>query len=212
MAGQPSEQVAERDLRSHPQRQHDALCALVRGQLGDPNLGQHHGLPVAVVVSTTLQQLTKAAGLGVTGGGSVWMADVIRMASHAWHYLAVFDEHSNRPLYLGRTKRIATADQRIVLHAKDRGCTHPGCDVPGYLAEVHHVDEWVTGGLTKSTNSPSAANRITSSPNRVAPVKLANGDTQWIPPRQLGLPGGVNTYYHPEKLLKDDDEDDDNAA
>ena len=29
-----------------------------------------------------------------------------------------------------------------MLHAKDRGCTHPGCTVPGYLSEVHHVDDW----------------------------------------------------------------------
>jgi len=35
-----------------------------------------------------------------------------------------------------------------VLHAKDRGCTAPGCDAPGYRCEVHHVDEWATGGPT----------------------------------------------------------------
>ena len=45
------------------------------------------------------------------------------MASHAWHYLAVFDQHSGRPLYLGRSKRIASPDQRIVLHSTDRGCS-----------------------------------------------------------------------------------------
>ncbi len=39
---------AERDLRGHGQRQHDALAELVRGRLGDPKLGQHNGLPVTV--------------------------------------------------------------------------------------------------------------------------------------------------------------------
>ena len=43
---------------------------------------------------------------------------------------------------MGETKRIASAGQRIVLHAKDRGCTRPGCTAPGYLSEVHHVNEW----------------------------------------------------------------------
>ena len=70
------------------------------------------------------------------------------MASHAWHYLCVFEDHTERPLYLGRTKRIASADQRIVLHNKERGCTAPGCDVPGDRCEVHHIDEWENGGLT----------------------------------------------------------------
>ena len=45
------------------------------------------------------------------------------MASRgAYHYLAVFDEHTHRPLYLGRSQRIPTPDQRLVLYAKKDGC------------------------------------------------------------------------------------------
>ena len=118
--GEPTQECTSRDLRSHAQRQHDALNALVRGQLGDPKLGVHNGLPVTVIVSTTLQELTSGAGRAVTGGGTLLpMRDLIRMASHAYHYLAVFDDHSSRPLYLGRSRRVATPDQRIVLYARE---------------------------------------------------------------------------------------------
>lgn len=118
VTGEPSPEDQNRDHRTHAQRQHDALAALVRGQLGDPKLGQHNGLPVTVIVSTTLEQLHTGAGLAVTGGGSLLpIRDLIRMASHAYHYLCVFDKHTERALYLGRSKRIASADQRIVLHA-----------------------------------------------------------------------------------------------
>ncbi len=207
VAGEPSRQVADRDTRSHTQRGHDALAALVRGQLGDPALGQHRGLPVTVIVSATLQQMQTAGGVAVTAGGTLLpMRDVIRMASHAWHYLAVFDEHTERALYLGRTKRIATADQRLVLHAKDRGCTAPGCDKPGYLSEVHHVDEWADGGLTNIDGLTFACNGdhqlITAGGWKTR--KLKDGTTQWIPPPQLPLPGGTNTYHHPERMLPDD--------
>jgi Domain of unknown function (DUF222) len=107
--GDPSQQAARTDTRSPAQRQHDALNALVRGQLGDPTLGTHNGLPVTVIASTTLQELTTGAGHAVTGGGTVLpIPDLIRMARHAYHYLAVFDHHSTRPLYLGRTRRIAS--------------------------------------------------------------------------------------------------------
>ncbi|WP_155728602.1 DUF222 domain-containing protein, partial [Mycobacterium avium] len=107
----------------------DALNALVRSRLGDPKLGLHNGLPVTVIVSTTLRELTTGAGRAVTGGWTLLpMRDVIRMARHAYHYLAVFDEHSSRPLYLGRSRRVASPDQRVLRYAKDRGCTHPGCD------------------------------------------------------------------------------------
>jgi len=33
--------------------------------------------------------------------------------------------------------------------------------------------------------------------------KLRNGDTEWIPPPHLPLKGGVNSYHHPERFLRD---------
>lgn len=120
VTGQPSQDVIDRDVRGHAQRQHDALAALVRGQLGDPKLGQHNGLPVTVIASATVQDLQAQTGHAVTAGGTLLpIRDLIRMARHAYHYLSLFDGSSGRPLWLGRTKRIASADQRIVLHATD---------------------------------------------------------------------------------------------
>ena len=207
VTGEPSQDIQDRDARSHLQRQHDALVALVRGQLGDPALGRHRGLPVTVIVSATLEQMQTAAGVAVTAGGTrLPMSDVIRMASHAWHYLAVFDHHTERALYLGRSKRIATADQRIVLHTKDRGCTAPGCDMPGYLSEVHHVDDWADGGETNIDDLTFACKsdhkRLTTGGWRTR--KLKDGSTQWLPPPHLPLAGGTNTYHHPERMLPDD--------
>ncbi|ORA18506.1 HNH endonuclease signature motif containing protein [Mycobacterium arosiense] len=205
VAGEPDDEHARRDVRSPAQRQHDALNALVRGQLGDPKLGQHNGLPVTVIVSTTLQELTSAAGRAVTGGGTLLpMCDVIRMARHAYHYLAVFDEHSRRPLYLGRSRRIATPDQRIVLYAHDRGCTHPGCDAPGYWCEVHHCDEWVAGGATDANNLTFACaphHKLVGRGWRTS--KTPRGRTQWIPPPQLDRGTRINDFHHPERFPED---------
>jgi hypothetical protein len=209
-----SDEAAANDLRSHAQRQHDALNALARGQLGDPKFGTHNGLPVTVVVSTTLKELTAASGHAVTGAGTLLpMRDVIRMSRHAFHYLAVFDDHQARPLYLARARRIASADQRLVLYAHDRGCTFPGCDAPGYVCEVHHVEEWAGGGLTnvdKLTFTCRPHHRLLDKGWRT--TKLANGQTRWIPPPQLPLPGGVNSYHHPEHYLPDDDTGDTAAS
>jgi Domain of unknown function (DUF222) len=204
VTGAPNQEVASKDLRSHPQRQHDALNALVRGQLGDPKLGVHNGLPVTVIVSTTLQELTTGAGHAVTGGGTLLpMRDLIQMASHAYHYLAVFDEHQSRPLYLGRSRRIASADQRLVLHARDRGCTAPGCDVPGYWTEVHHTEEWARGGRTDVDKMALACipeHKLLDKGWRT--IKLANGDTEWIPPPHLDHgQARTNDYHHPERYL-----------
>lgn len=113
----PDEDAVRRDLRTPAQRNHDGLLAGLRALLASGELGRQNGLPVSVVVTTTLQAIEAAAGKGVTGGGSlVPMSDLIRMASHAHHYLAIFDH--GKALALHHTKRLASAAQRIMLYAK----------------------------------------------------------------------------------------------
>jgi hypothetical protein len=209
--GLPSEDAIKADSRSPAQRNHDALNAICRSVLASGELGSHHGLPVSIVVTTTLQELESAAGLAGTGGGS-WlpMADVIRMASHARHYLRVYDKHSSRELYLGETKRIASPAQRIVLHAKDRGCTRPGCTAPGYLSEVHHVDEWAAHQRTDIDTLTFACgpdHRLLEEEGWTT-RKNADGITEWIPPPHLdfGKPR-TNGYWHPERYFRMDSED-----
>ncbi|WP_099252362.1 13E12 repeat family protein, partial [Mycobacterium sp. shizuoka-1] len=81
----PSHDAAARDSRTHGQRQHDALKALVRGQLGDPKLGQHNGLPVTVIATATVQDLQAQTGHAVTAAGTLLpIPDLIRMAAHAY--------------------------------------------------------------------------------------------------------------------------------
>ena len=127
------------------------------------------------------------------------------MAGHAYHYLCVFDRHTERALYLGRSRRIASADQRIVLHAQDRGCTAPGCDMPGYLCEAHHVDEWADGGRTdidRLTFACPAHHRLIT-PGGWKTRKRKDGTTEWLPPPQLPLAAATNDFHHPERLLAD---------
>jgi hypothetical protein len=208
VTGEPTPDDINRDTRSHAQRQHDALGALLRGQLGDPKLGRHNGLPVTVIVTATIEQLQTAAGIAVTGGTTLLpMRDVIRMASHAHHYLCIYDKHTQRPLYLGRTKRIATGDQRLVLHALARGCTAPGCDVPGYHTEIHHIDEWANGGSTDIDTLTLACktDHGTVKPGGWRTRKRKDGRTEWIPPPHLPLRGGTNDFHHPERMLRTDD-------
>ena len=102
-----------------------------------------------------------------------------------------------------------------MLHAKDRGCTRPGCDVPGYGCEVHHVEEWATAHRTdiKKLTLACGSDHSLVEPGGWRTRKRANGDTEWIPPPHLdhGQPR-TNTFHHPEKLLTDEDDDDDDDA
>jgi Domain of unknown function (DUF222) len=206
ISGTPCEAALQGDTRSAGQRHHDALLAAARALLASGELGQHHGLPASIVVTTTLKELEAAAGRGLTGGGTLLpMSDVIRLAGHAHHYLAIFDQGTALALY--HTKRIASPAQRLVLYAKDRGCSFPGCPVPAHLCEAHHCDPYATNPVT-DINDMTLACR----PNHKladqgwTTRKNARGDTEWIPPPHLdhGQPR-TNTYHHPEKLLQDDE-------
>ena len=198
---------ATADTGSTAQRNHDALLTLARNALASGQLGQHNGLPASIIVTTTLKELEAGAGRGLTAGGTLLpMPDVIRLARQAHHYLAIFDHGTALALY--HTKRLASPAQRIMLHAKDRGCTHPGCDVPGYLTEVHHLTPWAQCRDTDINNLTLACGpHHTLTEHGWTTRTRANGDTDWIPPTHLdhGQPR-TNTYHHPEKLLQDNDD------
>lgn len=209
----PDPDRAQRDARSRNQRRHDALKAVLRAMLASGRLGRHHGLPSTIVATATLAELQSAAGVAVTGGGT-WlpMRDLIRLASHAYHFLAVFDDHTQVPLYLGRTKRIASPGQRIVLHAVDRGCTFPGCTVPGYACQAHHaVLDWADGGCTDITDLTLACgphNRLVEEGGWTT-RKRKDGRTEWVPPAHLdtGQPR-TNNFHHPQNYLLEPEDDD----
>ncbi|MGV0624312.1 HNH endonuclease signature motif containing protein [Mycolicibacter minnesotensis] len=216
VAGTPTQEQIQRDDRTPAQRQHDALLAAARAVLAGGDLGQLNGLPLTVIVTTTLAELHAAAGhppltespltgRALTAGGSLLpMTDLLRMAEHAYHYLSVFDGHG-RALWLGRSRRIASADQRIVLHARDRGCTRPGCTVSGYLSQAHHLEhDWADHGQTDIDTLALACapdNRMASRQDWL--TRLGDtGRVEWIPPPELerGQPR-INPYHFIEDFV-----------
>jgi hypothetical protein len=204
----PNEDAVRRDTRSQAQRNHDAFLAGLRGLVASGELGQHNGLPVSIIVTTTVQDLEAATGKALSAGGTlVPMSDVIRMASHAHHYLAIFDH--GKPLSLYHTKRLASPAQRIMLYAKDRGCSKPGCDAPAYHSQVHHVESWAKTRRThidELTLACDPDHRLVD--KGWTTRKNAKGDTEWIPPPHLdrGQPR-TNAYHHPERFRDADDDE-----
>jgi hypothetical protein len=100
MVDGPSEEAVQRDTRITAQRNHGGFHAALRAVVASGKLGQHNGLPASIIVSTTLKDLEAAAGKGLTGGGTLLpMSDLIRLARHAHHYLAIFEKGNAIGLY-----------------------------------------------------------------------------------------------------------------
>ncbi|MGO9158577.1 13E12 repeat family protein [Mycobacterium sp.] len=210
-----NEEPDARDARTPAQRCHDALKLAMETAIAAGRMGQHRGHPVTVVVTTTLSEINQAAHAVAdpslpmptparTGGGSrLSMRDLIRMAAKAIHYLAVFDDHTERPLYLGRQKRVASADQRLVCYARDRGCTRPNCLEPGYHCEVHHSPDWAKGGRTDADKLFFACGCDHGAASR------GEQRTEVTESGRLGWTDGsgppeINRAHHPDELLRGD--------
>ncbi|UQX10940.1 13E12 repeat family protein [Candidatus Mycobacterium methanotrophicum] len=209
--GQPE----ARDDRTPAQRRHDALKLGLQTAIASGGLGVHRGHPVTVVATTTLAELERAAHAAVdssvpmpapalTGGGSrLPMRDLIAMAATGIHYLAVFDDHTKRPLYLGRQKRVATADQRLICYARDRGCTRPHCLVPGYYCEVHHSPDFARGGRTDADKLffGCGGDHGMATRGELRTQTTASGRLGWT---DGAGPPQINHAHHPEELLRGD--------
>jgi hypothetical protein len=83
--------------------------------------------------------------------------------------------------------------------------------VPGYRAEVHHVEPWATTHHTdidELTLACGADHPLTEQGWKTR--KNSHGDTEWVPPPHLdhGQPR-INSYHHPEKLLCESNDEDD---
>ena len=213
-------QEVQPDPRSAPQRLHDAVKLGLRAGISSGEYGQHRGLAVTVIVSTTLNELNQAAHAindpaipmpppARTGGGSsLPMRDLIRMSANSIHYLAVFEDHTNRPIYLGRTKRVASADQRIICYARDRGCTRPDCTEPGYHCETHHDPPWATDGRTDADCLffGCGPDHTLLSKGLLQAKVTDTGRLAWTDGTG---PPEINLAHHPDELLAELYEDDD---
>jgi hypothetical protein len=206
--GTPTQAQIDTDTRTLAQRQHDAMLAVGRIALMSGELGHLNGLPVSIIIRTTLQDLQSRAGIGVTGGGTkIPIADVIRMGAHANHHLAVFDGVTGQALALYRTKRVASPAQRIMLIARDGGCTKPCCAVGAYGCQAHHARrDWGKGGDTNVDDMTLACgpdNRAVDDDGGWHTRINTRGECEWHPPPDLDHgQSRINYLHRPEALLR----------
>ena len=113
LAGAPSQEQIAADLRSSAQRTHDALHAVCQAMLAAGTLGQHNGLPVTIIATATLSELTAAAGHAYTAGGSrLPIPTLIRNAARVHPYLLLLHNARELQLYHG-DHRTGVADDQI---------------------------------------------------------------------------------------------------
>jgi hypothetical protein len=90
------------------------------------------------------------------------------------------------PLDVGRTRRLATRDQRRALAAMYTTCAMPGCTVRFERCRIHHLDPWLPTGPTNLANLVPVCDRhhhliheggwhLTMTPDRVITLRDPGG-------------------------------------
>ncbi len=207
--GTPTQAQIDHDYRTQAQRQHDAMIAVGRIALMS-NLGQLNGLPVALIIRTTLKELHSLAGIAVSGGGTkIPIRDVIRMAGHASHHLAIFDDATGAALNYFRTRRTASPAQRIMLIARDGGCTKPCCTNGPYYCQAHHGKKAFSHGGNTNVDDMTLAcgcdNRMVDENGDGTGYTTtfnARNECEWHPPAALDHGQARINYHHRPELLR----------
>lgn len=201
-----------RDTRGVDQRNHDALEAMCDFVIANQGLGRPDRIPAELVITVSDEDLARRAGMGLTTTGTlIPVSDLIELAAknEPTSYLAVFRHHTREPLYLGRAKknRFASKAQRLMLFARDGGCTAEGCDAPFIRTQAHHSPDWALGGRTDIDAVGSAC----GGHNRWVGPTIGQWETAflldgpnagrmvWRPTGSRG-PWRLNPSHHPEFL------------
>ena len=75
-------------------------------------------------------------------------------AGGTWRRI-VTDPLSGAVLDVGRRRYRPPAALADLVRARDRACTHPGCEIPARRCDLDHIRPWVAGGTTCLTNLTS---------------------------------------------------------
>ncbi len=138
-----------RDSRTNEQLLADALVDMVRLAV-DADPAKMFGMRrPAVRVVVTEQTLKHDGGHGYLEGDAqpISRESVDRFVCDTG-FIGIKFDRKHQIIDLGRTQRLFTEPQRLVIAVRDGGCIFPNCTKPPSGCEVHHITEWRNGGRT----------------------------------------------------------------
>jgi hypothetical protein len=147
------------DTRTPDQRRHDAVADVIIAAVRSADAPSLDGMPVHVVVTTTLADLEDENGragdpIGTMTGSSkpVSRAIVERLIdSSGFRVFRLAPDGSAAGL--STPQRCFTPLHRLMIAARDGyHCSVPGCTAPHYTLQVHHVVAWRERGPTHVDN------------------------------------------------------------
>ncbi|MFO7690401.1 MAG: HNH endonuclease signature motif containing protein, partial [Cryobacterium sp.] len=118
----------------------------------------------------------------------------VKQAICSGGYQGVLFDENDAFVKLGKKNRCFTPKQRLAISCRDGGCVIPGCDVPAYWTQIHHVKAWAKDHRTEIDNGVCICRRhhaeIESSGWQIMMVRgrpMVRGPA-WVDPSQTWRP------------------------
>ncbi len=108
---------------------------------------------VTVALADLRSGLGAATTLGPAGDPSILGADTARRLACDAGIIPVVLGDRGEILDYGRERRLVPLPMRKLLWLRDRHCTFPGCDLPAWFCDAHHIEHWADGGATTAENT-----------------------------------------------------------
>jgi hypothetical protein len=118
------------DGRTAPQRRADALVEVCRAVLGTDVLGTAGGEPIQLVITASLDPVTRQLGVGTLDTGVRLSPGAVRRLACDAQILPAILGGQSQVLDVGRQRRLYSGAVRRALNLRDGGCAFPGCDRP----------------------------------------------------------------------------------
>lgn len=115
------------------------------------------GAKATLMVTMSLTDLQHRVGAATTLGsrdhGSLLGPETARRIACDARVIPMLLGSAGEVLDHGRAERLFTPAQARAVLLRDRHCSFPGCDIPGFWGQLHHVWHWLDGGPTDLLNA-----------------------------------------------------------
>ena len=188
-----------RRLQETPQqRLADALCTLVSAVAAVENAGAARSVdPAQVRVPTAATQLLvvipyeqlldRACGRGILMDGTAVSPGELRRLACQADLIPVVLGTGSTVMDVGRAHRLAPPALRLAVTLRDGGCAFPGCTMPMWHCDVHHVTPWQLGGPTDLDNAVALCQPHHSLVEPAPPIRLPDGTFQTVDQWQVRI-------------------------
>jgi hypothetical protein len=175
---------AIKDPRTAGQRRHDALLDALTILHTHNQLPTAGGVAATIVITMTTEQYRTGQGLATTGHGTLIPAsEAIRWAGGDLKLLAVVIDKLQGVTHYSDSHRLFTEHQRLILNARDGGCTFPHCTAPPGWTQVHHLRDYTNHPHTSVHDGVLVCGHDHRERIREGwTATLINGRAAWTPP------------------------------